>query len=294
VSDLEGAWYYDDTRNDSSDDAPRSLLLVMGANHNAYNTVWTSDDASYLTSDPYCSPHAPTRLSPEAERATGLALVPSFFRLYLGNETGLRPLFTGEATLGDGSLLHVAYTPGAASRQVLYEAGKDAGPRADGFDQAALCGPYDGASPPLFLLPRSPPNRPPCARSVDRAVQLNVSWSRPATLSFDREIDASRFSVLSFRAAVLPKDARNPPSGQDLRVALTDAAGRTASVDLDRVSGPLFVETADQHAQAVLTSVRVPLADFRGIDLARVARVQLVFDRTPAGAVTLTDVELQR
>lgn len=42
VFDLQGVHYYDDARyNVAGDDAPKHTILVMGGNHNFYNTVWT-------------------------------------------------------------------------------------------------------------------------------------------------------------------------------------------------------------------------------------------------------------
>jgi hypothetical protein len=138
-------------------------------------------------------------------------------------------------------------------------------------------------------------SKPACELNVNRATQLNLSWSKPgATLTLDKTVDASKSAAFAFRIAVVPKDARNnATSGQDLRVVLADAAGRSASVDARAWSRSLFVSTADQHAQAVLNSVRIPLWAFAGVDMAHVTHEKLVFDATPTGAVTLTDVELQ-
>ena len=42
VSDLQGVHFYDDARyNVPGDPAPKHYMLVMGANHNFYNTIWS-------------------------------------------------------------------------------------------------------------------------------------------------------------------------------------------------------------------------------------------------------------
>src|SRR6185369_5349139 len=42
VSDLQGVHFYDDARyNVPGDQAPKHYELVMGANHNFYNTIWS-------------------------------------------------------------------------------------------------------------------------------------------------------------------------------------------------------------------------------------------------------------
>src|SRR5262249_23186465 len=67
-SDLQGAHYFDDARFVLGDPAPKHSTLVMGGNHNFFNTVWTpggwpagtADDwTDYLpsrASDPFCGP----------------------------------------------------------------------------------------------------------------------------------------------------------------------------------------------------------------------------------------------
>lgn len=71
---------------------------VEGANHNFYNTRWPNSDRS--GSDIACGSNTGTgkaRLSPEDQRKTGLATMPTFLRAYVGGETELLPWLTGEA-----------------------------------------------------------------------------------------------------------------------------------------------------------------------------------------------------
>jgi hypothetical protein len=73
---------------------------VEGANHNFYNTRWPSSDRT--GSDIACGTAFGTgkaRLTPEDQRKTGLATMPTFLRAYIGGETDLLPWLTGEAGL---------------------------------------------------------------------------------------------------------------------------------------------------------------------------------------------------
>ncbi|HZO05020.1 MAG TPA: hypothetical protein VFB52_01410 [Solirubrobacterales bacterium] len=73
---------------------------VEGANHNFYNTRWPSSDRG--GSDIACGTAFGTgkaRLTPEDQRKTGLATMPTFLRAYIGGETDLMPWLTGEAGL---------------------------------------------------------------------------------------------------------------------------------------------------------------------------------------------------
>ena len=92
--------YYDEKK----DTSPKHLILVMGANHNYYNWVWTpglfpagtSDDWKF-PKDPFCGSSSPNRLSPEQERGTGIAYITGFFRIYLEGQSRFLPMLTGDA-----------------------------------------------------------------------------------------------------------------------------------------------------------------------------------------------------
>ena len=43
-----------------------------------------------------------------------------------------------------------------------------------------------------------------------------------------------------------------------------------------------------------LTTIRLALSDFAGVDLANISEVALVFDRTPSGTLFLGDLEWVR
>jgi len=43
-----------------------------------------------------------------------------------------------------------------------------------------------------------------------------------------------------------------------------------------------------------LTTIRLPLAGFAGVDLSDIAEIALVFDQTPSGALFLADLEWVR
>ena len=47
-----------------------------------------------------------------------------------------------------------------------------------------------------------------------------------------------------------------------------------------------------RHTPVLPHDVRLPLADFVGVNIAQLSTVELVFDATPAGSVLLADLEL--
>src|ERR1043165_1736977 len=111
VSDLQGVHFYDDARyNVPGDPSPKHYELVMGANHNFYNTIWSpgsgipgaaNDWLSFVQgghSDSQCGDGKGNhRLTEAQQRGTGLAYMSAFFRAYVGGESQFIPLLTGDA-----------------------------------------------------------------------------------------------------------------------------------------------------------------------------------------------------
>lgn len=280
VRSLSGARIYDDSRGLTGH--PRTQILVMGANHNYYNTAWPQDDARWYD-DAACGPDAAARLAPEAQRAEGLAHVAAFFRLHLGGETGYAPLFDGTATLPATAcpggapcpgLVHVSRAdPGA----LVLPGGKGAG-----FASSASC---------------APPECESGARVVGSAERVVLSWKGPATYAIPippEGADARAFSAFVFRAGVDPAAAENKGlDAQDVRVTLVDATGATATARASDWSRALFVPPGGPDTRkVVLNDVRIPLHAFSGIDLGALREARLVFDATPAGRLHVSDAAL--
>jgi dienelactone hydrolase len=103
VANHQGQHFYDDTRYaDRKERAFMSSLMVMGVNHNFFNTEWTpgmavapASDDWQNQNDPVCGNTAPSRLTPTEQYAVGTAYIAGFFRLVQGGETALLPLFDG-------------------------------------------------------------------------------------------------------------------------------------------------------------------------------------------------------
>ena len=55
-----------------------------------------------------------------------------------------------------------------------------------------------------------------------------------------------------------------------------------------------FFEGGLFSGRAPMTTVRVRLSDFPGIDLQDIRELALVFDQTPSGSLFISDVELTR
>ena len=120
VRNLEGVHYYDDARYSSeTDNTAKHTFLMMGANHNFFNTIWTpgffppiqADNETQVTGDggavddfggsidSSCGTFAPgnQRLSSAQQRGVATAYITAFFRTYLGKETQFEALLNGDS-----------------------------------------------------------------------------------------------------------------------------------------------------------------------------------------------------
>lgn len=328
VSDLQGVHFYDDARyNVSGDLAPKHYVLVMGANHNFYNTIWspsspfpgaTNDWLAFVPgghSDTQCgTAKGNQRLTEAQQRGTGLAYMSAFFRAYVGGESQFIPILTGDAPPPPSAQTNNLF--------VSYHAPDDPALRLDvnrllsdtnltintlgatvtqtGLTPYELCG---GEAPqPQRCLPDEPnarqPHTTPSARSPKRGLsQLKTGWNN-LTGNYNNQLPAalgnvSGFQAIQFRVSVNFADARNLADlAQDFRVKLTDASGSSTSVRVSDVSSALFFPPGKVGPvpKVVLNTVRVPLSAFGGVNLNAVRSVQFTFDERLQGAILVTDL----
>jgi hypothetical protein len=328
VSDLQGVHFYDDARyNVPGDLAPKHYVLVMGANHNFYNSIWspssgipgaTDDWLAFVpggSSDSQCGVVGGNhRLTEAQQRGTGLAFMTAFFRSYVGGESQFVPIMTGDTQA----------PPSASTNElfVSYHAPDDAALRLDvnrlltntnlttntlgGAATQSGLSPYDlcgGPAPqPAKCLPNEPnarqPHTTPSARSSLRGLsQLRIGWNDPTAL-YRNDLpggtrNVSGFQAVQFRVSVNFADARNiADAAQDFSVVLTDSSGFVSSVRVSDYSKALFFPPGEVGPvpKVVLNTVRVPLSAFIGVNLNSIRSVQFKYDQKVAGALLITDV----
>lgn len=328
VSDLQGVHFYDDARyNVPADPSPKHYVLVMGANHNFYNTIWSpsspfpgaADDWLAFVpgghSDSQCGTVGGNqRLTEVQQRGTGLAYMAAFFRAYVGGESQFLPQLTGDAPPPPSARTNNLF--------VSYHAPDDPELRLDvnrllnntnlftntlggtvtqsGLTPYDLCG---GEAPqPQRCLPNEPnarqPHTTPSARSPLRGLsQLRTGWGALNAM-YTNELPPSSgkvigFQAVQFRVSVNFADARNLAGfAQDFRVQLTDAAGVASSVRVSDFSSALFFPpgAVGPVPKIVLNTVRVPLSAFGGVNLNNIRSVQFKFSERFQGAILVTDV----
>lgn len=167
--------------------------------------------------------------------------------------------------------------------------------------------------PEGYYTPAMLPGSEPCRR-VNLTIPGNpalavVSWAEPgAVWRFALPVgggDLSGYTMLSLRAAVDPLSPLNAPdSHQAFSLQLTDRAGNTAAV-ATRAKEPALgfpaglVEEDDFFGELFtgrvpMTTIRLPLSELDGVDLAAISEIALLFDQTASGSLFLGDVEWVR
>ena len=327
VSDLQGVHFYDDARyNVPGDPAPKHYVLVMGANHNFYNTIWSpsspfpgsADDwLAFVAgghSDSQCgSVPQNKRLTEAQQRGTGLAYMTAFFRAYVGGETQFVSLLTGDAppppSASTNDLFVSYHAPDNPVlrrdiNRLLNSTNLTTNTLGGAVTQNGLT-PYDlcgGEAPqPAKCLPDEPnarqPHTTPSARSPLRGLsQLRTGWNDLSAF-YQNAIppvvgNVSGFQAVQFRVSVNFADIRNFEGlAQDLKVVLRDASGTTSSVRVSDFSGALYFPpgSVGPVPKVVLNTVRIPLSAFSGVNLNNIRSVQISFDQRFQGAVLVTD-----
>lgn len=270
VSNLQGAWMYDDNRDLPG--GPRYQVLAMGANHNFYNTVWTGDD--WGTTGEYCGSDddGSGRDSPEEQRAHGYGLMASFFRLHVGQEQAFAPAWEGRAgwpaslcpkqgTCTDRLLL--SRQPPPAMGQVAVRGGNT--PLEDGNATTTAC------SQPIDCTPAM----------LSVAETTLYEWTQPAMVGWTLDPPAG-YTAFTLRVGV-------PVDGTAVALSV-EFQGKAGSSWVDLAGAPqLALPPGGDNAKTVLSMVCVPLP--QGWDSSDVDAVLLHFGGS--GALHVSDVTLQ-
>lgn len=293
VSDTQGMRTFDRAMRlpERANPSEKSQLYLWGANHNFGNDEWEPEDASLRCTD------FPVITSREQQKSMIQVYSVGFFRQHLGGESQFRYLFSGDAEPPSQVFVPVHVSYRAAGTQLLMvddlsgEAGR---PNNAGGEtvvenmQTLRCAgnacndrlPADWYHEPTLRVLRV------TWPSTGGVPAVKVGLGPDGTPK-----DVSGYGFLAFRAAAR-FDPSNPNllSSQRLKLRLVDVEGKSAEVitDADREAIPF--PTGSSFRRTVLRTLRIPVARFRGVDLTKVARIEMVFDQHPTGSVYLSDV----
>lgn len=321
VTALSGVHYYDDARyNVPGDTAPKHSVLMMGANHNFYNTVWTpgsyiagtSDDGDGTygtTRDTYCSSKrtGTGRLDTATQQAAFATYAAAFFRRYVLDDTSFAPLLevvdrTAPVSAKIASdKIFVSWHPGAAKRKDLnriHALTEDVTNTLGGavakssLTTYLLCGAAGYTACGIATTGSQEPHSVPY--TSPGMGQLSLRWAAKTDF-YDNPVpnahkDVSRFAALSFRAAVNYKYAG---ANTDFAIILTDSFGKSARLVVSAYTKALFFPpgaTTGALPKILHNTIRIPLDSLKGIHLTRLKNVRFAFDSVATGAILVGDI----
>ena len=310
----DGQFFFEGIRLGGQDTWATSAWLER-ANHNSFNT--------FLPGDPFGTPDRPDcepLLDPEAQRTWLVAYATDFLAVLFDRD------LEAAARMGLDVL-----TP---APDELYRLPARVATLAPAADRQALLVPFsaeelttnllggavaaDGVTshfcPKGFYTPAMLPGSEPCRRVnvtiPGQPSHIVVSWEKPgATLRFavpEGAGDLSGYAALSLRAAPDPLSPLNAAgSPQAFTVRLTDGAGHTASAQTrpdepalqfppGSIEEDAFFEGGIFTGRVPLTTIRLALSNFAGVDLANISEIALLLDQRPNGSLFIGDLEWVR
>ncbi len=297
LGDLAGQKYYEAARLSPDRPSFAASVYLEGANHNFFNRI-LPDEAK---DSKRAGCEAKNRLSADEQRAFLAQYTPDFMDAAFGvkpypEAAGLDPLLAAPDRLYGYHVLTSLSLPSAQRRIVLLPTETNRFQNNFGGDNQ-ISGPLDVAY--------CETNRPCLTWDVQpgQPDQLRLSWTGPqavfsTTLPYEAQ-NLSQFEMLHLRALVDPTAFLNAPQlPQSFSVIVHDTAGDSATVKVLAKTPALTYQLGAPDTKfygwnglAPMSSIRIPLSDFDGVDLSRVASIALALDGQPTGSILIADLE---
>jgi hypothetical protein len=290
VIDLQGQAYTDLARDlATGDTALKSSLMVVGANHNFFNTQWTPSLADapawddWGSRDGVCGRGADTRLTAGEQRRVGKAYVAGAVALFAEDDETYLPMYDGSAVRVESTGDAVVLSHMIGGDQDIRVPGAEGSLTSPVGATTVLCEgvtPWGRTPDPLCgrftKSPENTPHWPTDGSLVPTHDALQMTWRASGGaggLDLAEPLDLRTADRLDLRTIV------DPGLGDvAVQVRLTDENG--ASVVVDPVAGNLLpalpAEDGGAGGKYWAQTLRVDTADVTGIDEARVTRVELI------------------
>ncbi len=278
---LQGMHYFDDARHTGHDNAPMHSFLIMGANHNFFNTYWspeggetyltptgesadftagTDDDwGRYNQNDDHCDQFGlGLRLTETRQRAMAIAYFSAFFRTYLGNEQEFLPILVGDeappssSTLSDNEI-HISYHPPETPEDfllinpVLEQDDRDANELggSNSINSDNLVYEYCGTNIGECGLPIEDDKLPHFRMS-----KLKIAWDNTTGYyenDFGSLQNVSNYQVLQFRAGIYYLESPGNITQQDFTITFTDDNNNVSpAVNVGSASNALYYPPGEE------------------------------------------------
>jgi len=296
VSDLQGQKFTDVARDVvAGDTSLKSSVLVMGADHNFFNTEWTPGTSVSPASDDWagdadqtCGTADPQRLSAAEQRAVGTAYVAGAVHLFAAGDQSALPLFDGSrarvASQGDAQTLSHAIGGGRVLRAPSTSTALSL---ADGATTRFCVSTYDDRRVSSCGTGATAAAAPHWSTSGERLPVrsfFEMAWTASGQsggllLGSPLDLTGRRLEVRTIGGG---------RTAAAVRVRITDADGASAVIDPVGGGGlPVLGTTAEVRKLWAQTLVVDPTG--APVDLSRIARVELV-SASARGKVWVADL----
>jgi len=297
LSDLPGQRYYEVARLTPDRRSFAAALYLIGANHNFFNAVLP--DEAQNSSRPGCA--ITDRLTADEERAFLVQYAPDFMDAAFGikppsEEAGLSAFTRAPDRLYGYHVLTSLSLPAAQRRIVLLPAETNRFQNAFGQPNQTngpLTIDFCGTDQPCSTLPIQP----------GQSDRLRLSWTGPhaafyTQLPYEAQ-DLSHYDMLHLRALVDPTAFLNAGHlPQSFSVILQDTTGLSSTVNVSDKTSALQYQPGEPgrtfygwNGLAPMSSIRIPLADFKGIDHGNISSIGLALDGQSTGSILIADLE---
>jgi hypothetical protein len=299
----------------------KSSYTVWGANHNFFNTEWQKADPtrSGVANTPgpcigngntplftYPTPSGNSSGSPQQQQ-TALASLLALFRANLGASTtpsfnqNFDPLYDLPSVVTGITRVDRGYTasPHTSVTKVVQDFDQTLGnnycstPNVCGSQVTAITVQIPHHDYSDTVIPYSPRQQGALvtwtAGGCDKYFQINAAGS----------VNLSGYQTLDLRIS-RQDSPQNPATRTSFYIYLVTPTGLSPPVSLKNYTdlvGPVGGYAYDQGSNSwladyrpILQSVRIPLADFTGVNLSQVQGIKIVFNDTPTGAVYVANV----
>lgn len=310
----DGQLYYEITRLDLQQTSWASSIWLERANHNYFNQT-LSDEAVSRPDRPDCEP----LLEPETQRDFLSDYTLAFFTtIFTEDPAAMERLGMDSQAFVTDELF------GLPVRLAALVARPDRQPLLVPFSEAELETNLAGGSVTTeglttfyceegYYTPFVKPGSEPCKRVnlviPGHPAMIVVSWDQQGgelRFSLPEESDLSQFTAISLRAAIDPLSTPNQAGeSQTFTVQLVDQQGNSATVgtqadepalrfpegyevENDTFDGGMFA------GRVPLTSIRIPLSGFAGVNFSEIREIVILFDQTTSGSLFMSDIELVR
>jgi len=308
VADLQGQQLIDDTRDLGDDAALRSAVMMLGANHNFYNTEWTPgqaqapsfDDWGFIVpgTDQTCNPGSAGRLAPEQQQKAGATYMAALVAAAVEHDEDAATLLDGSNVRAPSATPAVVKTHAlGAARDVILRPGLDTGVTPTGmlarpcrgslatdFGSTSECGIQFNNTRLPHWLGMYGADGAPIGNSID------LFWQRTggqARIRLDALSDLSDAAAIELRVAVDPKLGEG-----HFKLRLVDAKGLVRTLPGTARLSPLpgvVVPLGKVWAQ----TARFPIAGVPGLDRSAIVALEVV-PANPRGHIWLLDASAWR